>query len=213
MDVISIILYVCYYVCIPVVIIFLTWRLYIEKKYGDFFKSKYYQTKAKEELYQVSEERLQKIKVILVTVFLVLLPMWGLVASEITHQEMYYELVFIEDTYTHRNPVLDSLGPSFNTDEIIKEMKYNPDAWHPDLFEEIVDLDQLTKYPGRMAVYILVEDRYIITYTFLAPVPIVKGYGFQINEVDGEDVMIAQNEGTYIFPMEPSPTGRLGDVA
>lgn len=162
---------------------------------------------------QDSFSRLQKIQVLTVILLLILLPTWGMISSEITHKEMHSEMVFIGGQYTTIDPVLNSIGPSYNTKDIIREMEENPGAWLPELVDEVVDIDELTRFPGRIALYRLTKNRYIITYTYLAPIPITRGYGFQYTETDGERIIIAENSGTYIFPMDPSATGKLADIS
>lgn len=160
------------------------------------------------------KEALDNIKtytLVFVIVLILYLPIWSHSASMVSEDHMHHELNYMSGpmgtTFAVRDPVIRSLGPSYDTDKILEQMREEPDRWMPDKVSDHVDLNSLTNIPGRLAVYVLREGRYIITYTYISPYPIIKGYGFTYEG----DQMELVSERTFIYPSYPGSTSVLAD--
>ncbi|MFO7791856.1 MAG: hypothetical protein R6W73_02600 [Candidatus Saliniplasma sp.] len=93
------------------------------------------------------------------------------------------------------------IGPTYDVDGALEEMEENPRMWLPEEVNQYIDMEDLTKIPGRLAVYRLVNNRYLITYTYLAPYPIAETYGFIIAETEeGNSTLLPLKHSTLIYP-------------
>ncbi|MGM0510134.1 MAG: hypothetical protein ACQESD_03290 [Thermoplasmatota archaeon] len=125
------------------------------------------------------------------------------------HRELYGGTGAKGPAYAYQDPVIYSLGPSYDVQEIESKMKDKPNRWHYEQIDEAVDIDNLTRYPGSLAVYRLLRDRVIVTYTYLSPCPMIRTFGFVIKEVDGEELFLLIDQDTIIFPGNPTKADRV----
>ncbi len=102
------------------------------------------------------------------------------------------------------DPVRRSIKSSFDPGPVIEKMKDEPEYWHTEEVIKQSNLHSVTDIPGRLAVYKLSfknETGIVMTYTYFTPIPIVRSFGFRVNE-EGEAILL--NQDTIIFPMNPS---------
>ncbi len=202
--------YVAYFIMIPLCLYLLIRKLWYDEGYLGFAYIGW-TSKRKDIELGVLERKLMLYKVFVIFVVVLLLPVWGFAASHIANQGVRTEVVggtFIQPTI--QDNVVHHIGPTYDTDYVLEVMYNRSSLWFPELINEYVDLEELTSRPGRMAVYILRGPRYIITYTYLAPFPIVETHGFLYRASDnGPEIVFYQTE-TYVFPFNP---GRAGDIA
>lgn len=209
--------YALYFALIPVFPIVLIGVLWYEKNKFDFFKASSMSKKLKwRETISSQLKRIKRYEVITIFILLLVLPSWGYFASEVSDTQMHREMRGgtgpMGSAYSVRDPVIESLGPSYDTGSIINEMRSKPDIWLPHKFDEMVDLNDLTDIPGRLAVYRLYGSRYVLTYTYLAPYPIMRAFGFQVIEGDGELLILSQIEKTIVFPNDPGTASRVANI-
>ncbi len=78
------------------------------------------------------------------------------------------------------------------------------ERWFLEDIREEIDLEQFTRFPGRLAVYYLDKDDVgeliVITYSYLSPLPITKSFTFIV----GKDEVSLYQENTIIYPSNPS---------
>ncbi len=202
-----------YYVIVPFGIIYGMWHLW-DKEIG------LRMTKGKKWPYYKDEKSspkksfdLKRAKTLFIVFLIISLPLWSLSTSSIAGNRLRSEIrggTMINPII--RDPVVNTLGPSYDAASIIKKMEERQDFWMFDELDEVVDFDYLTKLPGRLAVYQLDRGRYVITYTYLSPIPMMRAYGFQFALYeDGERILVMAREQSYMFPMYPDITG-IADI-
>lgn len=88
--------------------------------------------------------------------------------------------------------------------KVIETIKNKEERWLPDQVEEVVDLDRLANFKGRIAVYRTYDQRYIITYTYLLPYPLIKSFGFKYVKTDDSHLkIIKKDKRTIFYPLSP----------
>ncbi len=204
--------YVMYFVLLPLSIFIFLRKIWYDEGYLRIVEEQWTSVKKTSEIKEL-QKKLNMLKVFSVVFLILALPLWGLAASEITNRGVRTEIrggdVFAPII---RDNVVHSLGPSFDTSNILEQMHNRSHLWFPDTISEYVDLDEMTSKPGRMAVYLLTGSRYIITYTYFAPLPIVEAHGFVFTPSDnGPEIYFHQHE-TYIFPLNPANAGEIADI-
>ncbi len=206
--------YIVYYVLMPVAMLILGWKLWNNVKLLDVVKDHGWETEKNKE-YSKLDKNMKKTLVIFIA-FLFILPLWGFSTSSMAEFHIHRERVggglFNPNII---DPVIHSMGPSYDTDHIIEQMEQDPDRWLIEELDERIDFDELTSFPGRLAVYRLSRGifgpRMIITYTYVSPIPIMRAYGFQYEIVDDEIVFMVEREKTYVFPMIVTDAGDIAD--
>jgi hypothetical protein len=185
--------------------------IYFEIGYLDFMEqTPWGKSRKVKKIMQHSLDKIRTYEVMCVVILLVLLPSWGVLGSEISDTEMHSELVFYGAYPESEDPVVFSIGPSYNINKIREEMRERPEI--PQKIDQIVDIDELTRFPGRLAVYRLQGNRIIITYSYLAPFPVIKAYGFLMDDTNGGWRILYHNEQTFVFPMVPAGTGSVANL-
>ncbi len=202
-----------YFILIPLILFILAWKVWDS---SEWIKTdqKSWPNRSKAEESRKKRMDFNKAVVLFLVCSLILLSSWGFIASEISDSAMREEIVGGEGFRPIiRDPVIDQLGPSYDTDSIINEMEARSHFWLPELVKEVVDLDELTSIPGRLAIYRLTGERYIITYTYLSPMPITQVYGFVFYRGETGELMIMEEaEETHIFPTHPNQSGDIADL-
>lgn len=158
------------------------------------------------------KSRIKKYEALFLISLLLFSAGWNMLAStycdNAMHSQMGGAIGPLGEAYGNQDPVVTSLGPSYDSDKIINKMEEKPDVWFPEDVKDQVDLDKLTKMPGQLAVYRLNKYRYVITYTYMAPYPVIKAYGFFIddkaNTSDFQEKLILMREQTIIYPEDPN---------
>ncbi len=207
-------LYSIYYLLVPSALIIASWKLWNDIGYSDIMKSVWIKESTREEQRKAKKNAYKTI--VIFVIIILCLPLWGITASELAERQIRREVIGgTVFSPTIVDPVIHSLGPSYDTHEIIEEMEANPQRWQTEGIKERVDFDELTSVPGRLAVYRL-RNRIILTYTYLAPFPIVRSFGFQYQEVEGPDgetelQFLVEREETYLFPFNPGSAGDIAD--
>lgn len=78
------------------------------------------------------------------------------------------------------------------------------ESWFIEDVREAIDLERLTRFPGRLSVYYLdkadIGNLLLITYSYLSPLPITRTFTFLIYE--GEASL--DQENTIIYPLNPA---------
>ncbi len=195
--------YLFYFFIIPGFIGFGVWKLWDETEFLHYFEKRKTNIKNKKIINEKKKD-IKRIQIYFVLFLIISLPTWGFFSSEISDSQMSREVHGVGFGAFVTNPVVESLGPSYDSEKIIDKMRSNPSVWLPIILDEVVNIDKVTKYPGRLAVYRLIQDRYVITYTYLAPFPITKSYGIELIDTGDEDYKIlSRGEQTVVFPLNP----------
>lgn len=206
--------YIIYFLGLPIILIYFYRRIKSHKSYINFFDSLDKDFKDQEsnlDRKKQEERKASKTKIIFIVILVVFIFSWHFTASEVADQSMKRELKFGAGGMYFKNPVVVSLGPTYNVDEALNTMENKENIWLPKKINEVVDLEKLTKNKGRIAVYRTYDERYLLTYTYLSPYPIIKVYGFQyLKKENGEIKIIRKDQKTIYYPMNP---GGIGDTA
>ncbi|MFW5904257.1 MAG: hypothetical protein ACOCTK_02195 [Candidatus Saliniplasma sp.] len=209
-----------YYFIIPGVLLGFIWHIYHEKKTLDTYDER----KRKSETFGDKEadsrealrEKIKKYQIVLIVLILILLPSWHVATTYYTdygvHKELRGSTGVFGPLYEQHDPVGQSIGPSYDVDGITAQMKEDQNIWRYEQLDEAIDFSDLTRVPGSLAVYRLIDNRIIVTYTYLAPYPLVKTFGFVIKDIQGEETFILINKDTIIFPQSPHKAGDVFDI-
>ncbi len=202
-------LYLIYYLLIPGLILFTIWKI---KKKGDFIKViamfKDGQDDKSSKLIRENKGKLRKFKVLLVVLILISIPALNLTSHLIQDVSMHRSRLYLSGETVfpgHFDLIDEKIGPSFDADEVLEKMDSGEEDWYLESIKGEVDLDQLTRYPGRMTVYKISgsfgrQERVVINYDFLSPLPFTRSLEFII--IEEEAFLEADN--TVIYPMPPS---------
>lgn len=214
-----------YYFVVPIVVFTFLWEIRKEKNYIDFMKNIVMQgggegygvrgkfadmrKEKQKKLFNDSLDRLKRLQIYLVIALVIMLPLWNFAADYRTNSTIHAEILGGGIQVQKRDPVIFEIEPTFNIDKVYREIENNPSIYRPELINKVVNLEKLTTYPGRLAVYRLIDNRIIITYSYLGLYPVLKGYGFQFIEGQG---IVVQRETTVVYPLSPGEISNLADL-
>ncbi|MBS3781549.1 MAG: hypothetical protein KGY68_02945 [Candidatus Thermoplasmatota archaeon] len=151
---------------------------------------------------------MERLQVFLIILLLLFVPLSNMVSSQIQELSIEYDqkpVGGMGGSIEYRQ-LRRQLGPSYDTDSIISEMETAPSymSWYIEDVREEIDLDRLTRLPGRLAVYYLDKsdagEFMVITYSYLSPLPITQYFVFL---VFGEEASLYK-EDAFIYPESPS---------
>ena len=214
-----------YYFAVPIIVFSLLWEIRKERNYLEFMKdvviegagegygvhgkfAKMRDEKQKK-LFKQSLNRLKKLQIYLVIALVVLLPLWSFAADYRANTSVHQEIISGGLHVQTKDPVVFQIGPTYDIEKVYNKIEERPSIYRPDLINKVVSLEQLTSYPGRLAVYRLDNNRVIISYTYLNVYPVLKAYGFQFTENGG---IIAQGETTVVYPLSPAEVSSVADI-
>ncbi|MCF7890887.1 hypothetical protein K9M78_06670 [Candidatus Bipolaricaulota bacterium] len=150
------------------------------------------------------EKKRYWLRIIFIIILVVFLSSWHLVTSELADIRMRTEMEYGVGGIYSENPVVVSLGPTYNVRRVIETIEKKEERWLPDQVKKVVDLDRLANFKGRIAVYRTYDQRYIITYTYLLPYPFIKSFGFKyVKTDDGQMKIIKKDKKTIFYPLSP----------
>lgn len=191
------------------------WYIFAEKKYLGFAVALDRTHKDdKETALDGSVKKIKRYAQVFIVVILLFLPIWSLSASRVADSTIRHERFYLEGgkgTVTGiRDPVKYSIGPTYDIDMVKERMEERSYRWLLDQLDDHVDIDELSKVPGRLALYWLTDDkkhpkRYVVSYTYAAPYPISELYGFKMIEGEGTDLYLEYvGHETYLYPERPN---------
>ncbi len=197
--------FLIYYIGLPVILLYFYLKFRSQGEYINFLGSLDSKNEKKnKERREKAEEKQYRTRIIFTIILVVFLSSWHLVTSELADIRMRTEMKYTGGGIYRENPVVVSLGPTYDVNGVIETMKNKEERWLPDQVKEVVDLDQLVNFKGRIAVYRTYDQRYIITYTYVLPYPIIKSFGFKYVETDDGQIKIIKNDKRTIFyPLAP----------
>ncbi|MFP4050920.1 MAG: hypothetical protein ACLFVB_04175 [Thermoplasmata archaeon] len=214
-----------YYFVVPIIIFSFLWEIRKEKNYIEFMKDvviegggEGYGVRGKfadmrdrkqKKQFKKSVKRLRRLQIYMVIALIVLLPLWNFAADYRANSSIHSEIIGGGLHVQKKDPVVHEIGPTFDIAKVYDEIEENPSIYRPEMIKRVVNLDQLTKYPGRLAVYRLIDNRIIITYSYLGVYPVIKAYGFQFMESRG---IVVQRETTVVYPLSPAEVSSLADL-
>lgn len=204
--------FVIYYLGLPLILIYFYLKFRSQREYINFLGSLESRDSPK------NKERSEKIekkrywtRIIFIIIVVAFLSSWHLVTSELADIRMRREMNFGLAGVYFENPVVVSLGPTYDVNKVTETINNKEERWLPNQVEEIVDLEGLSNFKGRIAVYRTYDQRYIITYTYLLPYPVIKTFGFNyVKTDDGQLKIIKKDKRTIIYPFGP---GIVDDTA
>ncbi len=168
-------------------------------------------------------DKIKYLQVFLVIFLLISLPAMSFISSSLSDFYMRRDPTMVSGSYYEnchngtynngtyiRDPVVRSIEADFDSDAVIEKMKDDSKYWHTEDILDEIDLREMCKIPGKLSVYRMkntIRDDIVITYTYYAPLPITKAFGFRVTP-NGEDVYLLK-EHTTIYPMNPGDTDPL----
>ncbi|MBS3788203.1 hypothetical protein KGY77_11080 [Candidatus Bipolaricaulota bacterium] len=201
----TIIYFMVYYLGLPLILLYFYLRFRSQREFISFFENlDNRECKENKEKREQAENKRYWLKIIFVVILIVFLSSWHLVTSELADIRMRTEIEFgFGGVYTE-NPVVVSLGPTYDVSKVIEIMKSKKERWLPGKVKEVVDLESLTNFKGIIAVYRTYDQRYIITYTYLSPYPLIKSFGFKYVKTDDDQLkIIKKDKRTIFYPLSP----------
>lgn len=200
-----IILYSLYFLGLPSILLYFYLKLRSQNQFIDFLgNADSNQGKSSSKRTKKAEQKRKRTKIIFVVILILFLSSWHIITSELIDLRLKGEIQYGKAGMYTENPIVISLGPTYDVNKIIQTMKEEKDRWLPDQVERVVDLDILADQKGRIAVYRTYNQRYIITLTYLLPYPVVKSFGFQyVRTDDGKLKIVKGDKKTIFYPLDP----------
>ncbi len=156
-----------------------------ESRYLDYIRDmdRTHLDRKKEEMFSFIK-KLNRYGVIFLVVMIVSLPVWSFSSSVLLDMHMHGERVDVPGAAYPplMDPVDDKIGPTYDVDYVIEKMEESPRRWLPSEVERHVDIKEMTRLPGILTVYRFTRNRYLITYSYIAPFPITETYGFRVRD-------------------------------
>lgn len=180
----------------------------LRDKYTDFYIPRYKKYLLK------NTDKMKRFQVYLVVSLLILLPAWHFSISYATHSQAHIKITRGGFSPGSIDPVQWQIEPTYDTDKALDRINKQSSTFRPDLLNKVVDLEELTKLPGKIAVYRFASPgdlgKILLTYTYVSPIPIVKAVGIQW--VEGSEQLFVKNVKTFVFPMSPMNIADTADV-
>ena len=201
-------LYFIYYIGVPGLIILIIWKI---KQKKDFIKTfTIYNEDQKDKSSATLEKDHKKLKylqVLFVVLILISMPVLSLAFHGLQDISMHTTRTYLSDETVypaHIDRVENKIGPSFNIEEVIEQMEKDR-GWYLDNIREQIDLDEITRVPGRITVYQLrptISDceQIVISYAHLSPIPITRSIEFIV--LEGKAFL--ETNRLVAYPMPPS---------
>lgn len=205
-------LYIIYYIVFPVTIIAVVWWIW-EKKNALIGGSAFSASSKKGFSAKECMKEIRRLQVFLVLFILLSIPMMNFTSSRLSDMSMdrdrYYYGAMGQSRIFY--PVDKQIGPNSDTDWVIEQMEEDPEYWYLEDIQEQLDLEKVTRLPGRLVVYRLEKrdtrwSHIVINYHYFSPLPVIRVFGFWIYE-DGE-INFAELEvdKTVVYPLDPAGT-------
>lgn len=192
-----IILTIIYLITVPIVITVISWKILQESRYLDYMRDveRTHADRKKDEMFSVIK-KMNKFGTVFLVVMLISLPIWNVSSAFIMDMHMHGERVDVPGAAYPPllDPVDDKIGPTFDVDYVIERMEESPRRWLPSEVNRHVDIEKMTRLPGILAVYRFTRDRYLITYTYIAPFPITETYGFRVRDPIEEHIFSLERD-------------------
>jgi len=202
-------LYALYFLGLPGIVLFFTLRYRSQKKFLEFYDG--LEGEIGKEGGEKTQPILKRRRILIIStlvLLLIFLLSWHWITSELADQRMKFEIASGPAGIYLDNPISVSLGPTYETEKLVEEIRKNESRWLPALVEDLVELKELSRGRGRVAAYRTYDGRLIIVKTYLLPYPYVKSYGLQFVETEtGEKVIIKKEEKTIFYPLDPGTVG------
>ncbi len=206
-DPLLIVITIAYYLILPLGII---WAIMVIIKKKEYIKGTSIFSEGREDrsssIMKEELSSIKKINLFLVIFLLISVPLINLTSMELMDRHIQVDrspgMGPGGGVIYNPVPIWGKLGPSYNTEDVLTEMRENPRRWHLDDIKEEVDFEELDNIPGWLTVYYQDKpywDYIILTYSYLSPLPISRVYGFRI--IEGEAFL--RHEETIVFPMNP----------
>ncbi|MFB6291283.1 MAG: hypothetical protein ABEJ25_06105 [Candidatus Bipolaricaulia bacterium] len=210
----SILYYLLYFAGLPFIIVFFYFKLRSEREFINFFSN--LNTRETEENVKSKKgasKRYRRSKIIFIIVLIAFLGSWHFITSEVADFRIRRELKFGASGAYRESPVVLSLGPTYDVDGAVETIKEKRERWLPEKINEVVNLDKLSKRIGRIAIYRTYDQRYIITFTYPLPYPVIKSFGFQyVKTNEGQLKIIKKDSKTIYYPLDPGSVDTTGKL-
>lgn len=197
--------YILYFLGFPLILLYFYFKLRHQAGFVDFLGGvNGNQGKDSSERTEKAKRKRRNTKIVFTVVLILFLLSWHLITADLVDLRIKGEVKYGGGGMYTENPVVVSLGPTYNGSEIVRTMKEKETRWLPKQVEKVVSLDKLANSWGRIGVYRTYDQRYVITITYLSPWPVVRSYGFQYVETEGGGKKILKKERkTVFYPLDP----------
>ncbi len=221
-----------YYLLIPLISLIIIWEIKKEKIYFCFACNEEENLeggvinlgkKEQDRIYdrhdkiiKNSYKKMKRFQVYLIIALIISIPVWHLVTVNIVHEDAHFKKVnpIGPDSgggMGEIDPVIYQIKPTYDISSVKEKMEKYPKSFRPEIVYEAIDIDDLTRIPGKMAVYRLGDSRILVTYTYLSPYPVVRGFAINLFEYE-EDIDYIVEEETFVYPESPGDAGDFGKI-
>lgn len=196
--------YILYFLGLPVILIYFYSKLRHQSGFAGFLSSvNGNRGKKSSERTEKAKKKSQRTKIIFSIVLVLFLLSWHFITADLVDLRFKGEVKYGGGGMYTENPVVVSLGPTYNGEKVVRTMKEKETRWLPDQVEKVVALDKIANSWGRIGVYRTYDQRYVITITYLSPWPVVRSYGFQYVETEEGKKIIKKERKTVFYPLDP----------
>lgn len=202
-----------YFVLFPLIFIILSYYLYRIRHDLKALSNLKNKDKLIKKSIKKSYSRIKKLEALFIICIILFIPFTYFLGASYTETMMHREERGGTSAFGRSYPILDpvvyEIGPSYDLKKIKDQMYNKTNIWHPDSVFDQVNLEKLDKYPGRFTAYRLRDNRIIITYQYLSPVPILKSYGFSLVSINETERPLLMREHSVIYPQNPDDASRI----
>lgn len=201
-----------YFFLFPIVFIALSYVLYRKKEDLLALSNIKTEDEVTKNSIKKSYSRIRKIEIAFVLTILIFMPFMYLLGGSYTQDMVHREErggVALERSFPILDPVIYQIGPTEDIKEVKNEIEKDDHIWHPGQLKEKVDFEHLNKFPGKFSLYRLLDNRLIVIYHYISPVPTYKSYGFMIEVVNKEEKLLLMKKDTIVYPMNPDRCSKV----
>jgi len=203
-----------YYAIFPLIFIILI--IYIYRYKHDIIALSNLKNKDKvvDKSIKITFKKVRKLEIAFVIALLLFMPYMYVLGSDYTdtlvHREERGGTALAGRTFVIRDTVVYEIEASYDLEDIKEEMHKTPTIWHPNSTLKQTDLEKLDKYPGKFSAYRLLDERIILIFQYVSPVPIIKSYGFSLIAInETTKVPLLMNSETIVYPFNPDDASRV----
>lgn len=202
-----------YYFLFPIIFIILSFYLYRYRHDLKALSNLENKDKVVKKSIHVSYSRLRKLEAVFVICILIFIPFTYFLSASFSETMMHREerggTSVFGRSYPIMDPVVYEIKPTEDLKEMRNKMNDSESIWHPEKILSQVDLERLDKFPGKFSAYRLRDNRIVITFQYISPVPIIKAYGFSLVPVNDTERALLMRVTSITYPSNPDDLSRV----
>lgn len=202
-----------YYALFPIVFVILSFYLYRYRHDLKALSNLENKDKVIKKSIKKSYSRIKKLEALFIICIILFIPFTYFLGASYTETMMHREerggTSAFGRSYPIMDPVVYEIKPTSDLDKLKSKMNETESIWHPDDLLDKINLERLDKYPGKFAAYRLRDNRIIVTFQYISPVPVLNSYGFSLVPVNETEKVLLMSKRSIVFPSNPDTASRV----